>query len=262
MFAAIGDFGTDDERQRRVSDLVGSWGPDFIITAGDNRYGNRSMDAVIGGHYCDWLNGVQGGDLCSGKASSVNRFFPSAGNHDYRDGGGISEYTDYFTLPGVDIESTNTSGTELYYDFVQGPVHFFAIDSHGASKDTQKEWLEKTSVASASKWKIVFFHHAAYSSSSAHGSDSSMQWDFAAWGVDAVIAGHDHTYERIEHDGVLYFVNGLGGRSIYELGQPVEGSQVRYNEDNGAMRITADSAEMTFEFVATSGTVIDSRTIR
>ena len=40
-----------------------------------------------------------------------------------------------------------------------------------------------------------------------------MQWPFAAWGADAVLSGHAHAYERIERDGIVYFVNGLGGRS-------------------------------------------------
>ena len=44
-----------------------------------------------------------------------------------------------------------------------------------------------------------------------------MQWSFTAWGVDTVLAGHDHTYESLLVDGIPYFVNGLGGGRIYEL---------------------------------------------
>ena len=54
------------------------------------------------------------------------------GNHDYNDGGGINEYLNYFTLPGTGVASTNTSGNERYYDFIQDDVHFFMIDSDAA----------------------------------------------------------------------------------------------------------------------------------
>ena len=56
-----------------------------------------------------------------------------------------------------------------------------------------------------------------------------MQWPYASWGADAVISGHDHTYERIFADGIVYFVNGLGGHGTYGFITPVSGSQVRYN---------------------------------
>jgi len=53
---------------------------------------------------------------------------------------------DYFTLPGAGFE--NSSDSERYYDFVQGPVHFFAIDSDTARRDSedlaaQKGWLKE-----------------------------------------------------------------------------------------------------------------------
>ena len=44
----------------------------------------------------------------------------------------MNEYLDYFTLPGAGIAASDTSGNERYYDFVQGPVQFFVIDSQGA----------------------------------------------------------------------------------------------------------------------------------
>jgi hypothetical protein len=60
-----------------------------------------------------------------------------------------------------------------------------------------------------------------------------LRWPFAEWGATAVLAGHDHIYERIVRDGIVYFVNGLGGTVAYEIGNPVEGSQVRFNADFG-----------------------------
>jgi predicted phosphodiesterase len=110
---------------------------------------------------------------------------------------------------------------------------------------------------SDSPWKIVYMHHPPYSSG-LHGSIDWMQWSFAEWGVDVVISGHDHTYERISRDGILYFVNGLGGRSKYPFFGTVEGSQVRYNEDHGAMLVEASESNVRFQFINRQGVLIDA----
>ena len=67
-----------------------------------------------------------------------------------------------------------------------------------------------------------------------------MQWPFAQWGADAVMSGHAHDYERIVRDGIVYFVNGLGGASRYSFGTPVTGSAVRYNAEGGAQPRDSD----------------------
>jgi MYXO-CTERM domain-containing protein len=164
------------------------------------------------------------------------------------------------------VTSSGTSGSERYYDFIRESVHFFVIDSEGAlnsapDKLTQMSWLEEQLAASVARWKVVYFHHAPYSSAN-HGSVAAMQWPFATWGADAVISGHDHTYERIFKNGIVYFVNGLGGHSIYDFNNPVSGSQARYNGNYGAMRVEADDTAITFEFISLSGSIIDSHTIR
>lgn len=264
VFAAIGDYGDGSSAAGNVAMLVNGWTPRFIIGAGDNRYGTSTFDEVVGQFYCGYLTNGGVGNYCNGGASPTNAFFPVPGNHDYSDGGGISEYLNYFTLPGAGIAGSYTSGNERYYDFVMGPVHFFALDSQGALTSAsdlaaQRAWLQAQLAASTSAWQIVLFHHAAYSSGQ-HGSTTAMQWPFATWGADAVITGHDHTYERVEVGGIPYFVNGLGGKSLYTFGAPVPGSQVRYNGNYGAMRIIADSAQMTFEFINIAGVLIDSFT--
>jgi hypothetical protein len=88
-----------------------------------------------------------------------------------------------------------------------------------------------------------------------------MQWPYQAWGAAAVLAGHDHTYERIIQAGFPYFVNGLGGRSIYSFGAPVSGSIVRYNGNYGAMLVQANDDCLNFQFFSRAGTLIDNYTI-
>ena len=85
-----------------------------------------------------------------------------------------------------------------------------------------------------------------------------MQWPFAAWGADAVISGHAHTYERIERDGIVYFVNGLGGAARYGFATPVAGSALRYNANWGAQKVTASDTSLALEFYNVNGILVDS----
>ena len=262
-FAVIGDFGDASTAEADVASLIAGWNVDFMTTVGDNRYGATTYDQVIGQYYCAFLRDAGAGTYCNGNGSATNGFFPATGNHDYSDGGGLNEYLNYFTLPGAGIATSGTSGNERYYDFVQGPLHFFVIDSQGALSSgsdltAQQNWLQAQLAASTAPFQIVLLHHPPYSSSSSHGSTPAMQWSFEAWGADAVLGGHDHTYERLQIGGIPYFVNGLGGRSIYALGTPVAGSVVRYNGDYGAMLVDASSSGITYQFINRSGAVIDS----
>ena len=256
-FAVIGDYGLAGQRELDVANLVKSWSPDFIITTGDNNYENgeaSTIDRNIGQYYHSFIFPYFGS---YGEGSASSRFFPSLGNHDWI-APGAQPYLDYFTLPG----------NERYYDFVWGPVHFFVIDSdphepHGvASTSTQANWLRDKLASATEPWKLVYFHHAPYSSGE-HGSVEYMQWPFQAWGATAVLAGHDHTYERIVRSGFPYFVNGAGGGGLYEFrSTPVSGSEVRYNADNGAMMVDADASSITFRFISRNGLVADTYILR
>ena len=190
----------------------------------------------------------------------TNRFFPSLGNHDWLATSGTpplpQPYLDFFSLPG----------NERYYTFTQGDVQFFALDSDSREPDgitassPQAQWLQAQLAASPAVWKVVYFHHASYSSGP-HGNTADLQWPFRDWGASVVLSGHDHDYERLTVGGLTYLVNGLGGDSKYAFGAPVVGSQVRYNEDYGALLVDADQAAMTFQFLNRAGTIIDTYTL-
>src|SRR5262249_44275966 len=146
-----------------------------------------------------------------------------------------------------------------YYDFTQGPVGFFIIDSDPrepdgvSSSSAQAQWLQGELAASTSTWKLVFFHHPPYSSTDFQ--SPWMRWPFHAWGAAAVLTGHAHTYERLSEDNNFpYFVDGLGGDDdIHSFTTPVPGSQVRYNDDFGAMWVYADDTQISFLFFARTG---------
>lgn len=268
-FAVIGDYGTDDAHEGAVAGLVASWDPAFVIATGDAYYedaggsGTGRYDESTGAYYGRWLKDISttGRRLPVGPAAA-NAFFPALGNHDYTDATPAPEtYLTYFALPGSDF--TNTSGNERYYDFVRGPVHFFVLNSNpeesagtgGAS--TQARWLKARLAASSSRWNIVYDHHPPYSSDSKHGSSAYMRWPFAEWGADVVISGHAHTYERIVRDGIVYFVNGLGGAERHGFEDPVNGSMVRYRADWGAQRVTVTETALEFEFRDVTGALVD-----
>ena len=263
-FAAIGDFGGDTATEGYVATMVAGWNPDFVVTTGDNYYtnaggsGTGKYDEAIGKYYCSFLEGISTtGSNCPAGTAATNAFFPTLGNHDYSDAGDsttASNYIAYFDLPGI---PGNSSGNEYYYDFVQGPVHFFALNSNTqeddgtSSSSAQAAWLQAQLAASTAPWKIVYFHHASYSTASAHGDTSYMQWPFDQWGVDVVLNGHDHTYERLEKNGVWYFVTGNSGWNLRTsdcYGRATAATSLFcYDDHYGAMRISATDSQLLLE---------------
>lgn len=259
-FAVIGDFGLDNYKpktraqqeanaasvtgtdvaadrhnphQAAVANLVSSWKPAFVVTTGDNNYPKgeaETIDDNIGKYYAAFIGNYRGR---YGAGSKENRFFPVLGNHDW-DAPKVrcKPYLDYFTLPG----------NERYYEFVRGPIHFFMLDNDGHEPDgvkigsKQYDWFETAIKASRSPFQVVVAHHPPYSSGE-HGGKKEADWNFAELGVDLMLSGHDHDYERIERDGIVYVVNGAGGANLRNFKKPIDGSKVRHHQKHGAMRI-------------------------
>ena len=263
-FAAIGDFGKVRPEAQAVATRIAQLDPDFIITLGDNNYeygGADTIDANIGQYYHAFISPYLGS---YGAGASVNRFFPSLGNHDWGDGyvwpARVTPYTDFFALPG----------NERYYDFTSGAVHLFSLSSDGFEPDgntstsVQANWLQQRLAASTSRWKIAYFHNPPYSSSAhANGIEEAhmRQWPLRQWGVTAALAGHHHTYERLTVENTPYLVNGLGGHGKDNFTFPLAESNVRYNGDYGAVLVTASPSRITFEFITRTGVTVDSYSI-
>ncbi len=255
--AFIGDYGFDSYAQAGVANLIKGWQPDYIVTVGDNRYDLSDFDIAVGKYFCDYLHGVTPGANCpSGGNASINRFYPTVGNHDYSDGNGIDDYLDYFDIPGAGALSSNTSGTELYYDFTLGSVHFISLNSEAFDDEysEQAQWAKRQLEQSTSLFQIVLLHRAPYSSSSRGIRAPHMRWPFAAWGADAVISGDEHFYERLELDTIPYIITGAGGRSLYKYGSTIDAaSKVRYANDYGALKLIASDEGLKFEYYTRDG---------
>jgi len=256
-FAVIGDYGADNENELAVANLVKSWNPDFIITVGDNNYEHgesETIDKNIGKYYHNYIGNYMG---IYGNGSIKNRFFPCLGNHDWYSMTKANPYLEYFTLPG----------NERYYDFIVENVHFFVLDSDENEPDgisvnsNQALWLKNKLSASTSRFKVVYFHHAPYTSGE-HGNTIPLQWTFKEWGADVVFSGHDHDYERIVVNDFPYFVVGNGGRSLREFKTIIPESQVRYSSNYGALLVKVNEEKIDFEAYSIDGKLVDKYSLQ
>ena len=256
-FAIIGDYGEAGDPALKVSELVKSWSPDFILTLGDNNYANGKLATIkenISAYYCDYIYNpdAPAGFRCDGRAARErqNRFFPSLGNHDYYNSRQIEPYLTFFSLPNK----------ETYYEFQWGPVHFFTINSGRDGEavccgSEQAVWLKEKLERSARPFRIVYFHHPPYSTGG-HGSSPSLRWPFEDWGASAVFSAHDHNYQRINRKNTPnfpYFVNGLGGRqNISDCGlHPLDTNEFDsfcYKGTYGAIRARATISRLVLQF--------------
>ena len=251
-FAVIGDYGSGSPSERDVALMVDSWRPDFITTVGDNNYPKgeaETIDQNIGRFYHAYISPYAGK---YGPGATINRFFPIPGHTDWDSPNGLRPYLEYFELPG----------NERYYDFVRGPVHFFMLDTDerepdGASATSvQGRWLQRKLAESQAPWKLVFAHHAPFTSHTVPDIEY-MRWPFKEWGADAVLSGFYHVYERLLVDGLPYFVNGAGGTWTSYFGDIDPRSQIRYRDEYGAMVIDAAETRITFRFVNRYGRIVD-----
>ena len=137
--------------------------------------------------------------------------WPTIGNHETYDPypDGHIAYSDIFTLPTRGEAGGVPSGTENYYSFTYGNIHFVCLDSEMSDRSTNSPmltWLKEDLAANTSQWLIAFWHSPPYSHGS-HDSDDPFEFNLVdvrqnfvpileAYGVDLVLCGHSHCYER------------------------------------------------------------------
>ncbi|MGZ6740151.1 MAG: fibronectin type III domain-containing protein [Nocardioides sp.] len=189
---------------------VESLEPLLHLFNGDLCYANLSQDRVR--TWSDfWTN--------NSRSARHRAWQPSAGNHENELGNGpigYRAYQTYFDLPRQQGQTDTTAG--LWYAITVGAVRFVFLNNDdvclqdggdhrvlGYSGGAQKAWLEATlKAARADKdidWIVVCMHQVAISSAKGfNGSDLGVRKEwlplFDAYGVDLVVCGHEHHYER------------------------------------------------------------------
>lgn len=261
QFALIGDFGQSGQKEQQVADLVHSWQPQYIVTLGDNNYpdgAEATLESNIAQYYGDYIK-LKPGRSSPHATSATQRFFPTLGNHDWRAEGALP-YLNYFDLPG----------NGRYYRVARGPVEFFIVDSDPHEPDgtdansVQAHWLQAALKGSTAPWKLVILHHPPFSSGR-HGSSAWMQWPYKSWGADAVLGGHDHTYEHLVVEGLDYIVMGLSGatRDTFKVACALPRASIDtcFDENYGALKASATADTLSLQFITIDGRTQDTITL-
>ncbi|HIO71796.1 MAG TPA: T9SS type A sorting domain-containing protein [Flavobacteriales bacterium] len=140
------------------------------------------------------------------------------GNHEQVGINGVIPYYDIFTFPENGEAGGIPSNSEAYYSFDYGNIHFISLDSYGSNRSVGGPmylWAEADLQNTDSDWIIAFWHHPPYTKGS-HNSDTEIELIqmrsnflplFEDYGVDLVLSGHSHSYER------SYLLNGHYGNS-------------------------------------------------
>ncbi|MCO6486792.1 MAG: metallophosphoesterase, partial [Phaeodactylibacter sp.] len=199
----LGDCGTGDNNQRSVRDAFynfnGSQHIDMILLLGDNAYDDGTdaefQAAFFENMYEDRL---------------INTvMWPAIGNHETVTADSPTEsgpYYDIFTMPRNGEAGGVPSGTEAYYSFDYGNIHFVVLDSDDSGRnpgDPQLVWLENDLSNTDQDWIVAYWHHPPYSKSGESDTNSKerkMRENILpileSHNVDLVLVGHSHNWQR------------------------------------------------------------------
>ena len=213
-FWVLGDAGTQGIYQQRVRDAFApvhaQRRADFWLMLGDNAYysgTDQQYQAAVFDMYPDYLKTLP--------------LWSCIGNHETYGGAdenGKFAWDNIFSFPTAGECGGVPSGTERYYSWNYGQIHFIALDSMTASRASDgpmAQWLTADLEANLQPWVIAFWHHPPYTKGS-HNSDfegdlvqirGSLLPILESHGVDLVLCGHSHAYER------SFLINGHYGLS-------------------------------------------------
>jgi hypothetical protein len=210
-WAADGTVALDANSTPATKDIVNGIeqvGPLFHLFNGDLCYANLDVDRVR-----TWNNFFTN----NSRSTRYRPWMPAAGNHEIEKLNGViglSAFQAYFDVPSTE---TDPELAGLWYSFTVGSVHVIVLQNddnclqdggdvyiHGYSGGRQLRWLEKDLQAARHSrsidWVVVAMHQVMVSSSDANGADLGLRQAygplFDKYGVDLVLCGHEHDYER------------------------------------------------------------------
>lgn len=225
---------------------------------------------------------------------------PAIGNHEWDTTLGYGQFLGEYVLPSADEQNYLFRAGPVTFiamnsDRICGlqgrggggsPPRPCGDTGDGAANLTSLAFLERAlqeAQNDSTPWTVVYHHHPAYSFGR-HGSDYAVQSLWAPllekYGADIDLTAHDHIYSRSHQlaarrvvdngselrqgEGVVYVVNGGGGRPLYDI---PAGERPDWHANGGRLyhysRWAANATELRYEAVnASSGAVFDSFTIR
>ncbi len=244
----IGDSGRGNNNQRNVYqaylDYAGNRYTDLWLMLGDNAYTIGTDQEYQNGFFNIYQTIMH---------QSV--VWPTIGNHD-----GYSvdtplqtgPYYDIFTLPKNAEAGGVASGTEAYYSYNYGNIHFVVLDSFDVDRSTtaaMAQWLTADLTANTADWVIAYWHHPPYSKGSHDSDDAFSDLELIEMrenlvpileqhGVDLVLTGHSHNYERSKFVQGHYGFSNTYSDALYALDTGsgnVEGGSTAYNKAHPAV---------------------------
>ncbi len=238
--------------------------PTVVFTLGDNAY-ERATDQKFRDCY----------DPTWGRHKEITR--PVPGNHDYKNGfmwfvfgGHAHPYFDYFdSFSG----QAGDRGDGWYY-YELGGWDVYALNSNdgkSVKRDSRQwEWLSAELETRQGTCSIAYLHHPRFSISK-HGDNDKMRdvWALLARdGIDVLIAGHEHNYQRFDPQdldgnpdevGIRQFVVGTGGTDLVPTEKETVGNFVRWTADHhGVLKLTLYRDRYDWEFIVEDGSVWES----
>ncbi len=263
----IGDSGTGSDGQLAVRDAFMTQEFDVFLHMGDMAYGDGRYDefeAYFFDVYQDLMHRVP--------------IFPTIGNHEYITNVGRPYRDVYHVLENA----WRDEDRELYYSFDYGNIHFTSLDSNeatlipiyldtnGRMTDDMFDWMIDDIGSSDAEWKIVFMHHPFYSSSERGIRQTSIRRFRSLLeqaGVDLILVGHDHHYERtnpllngcnsLEPEGVTEIIAGGSGASLRVISDDQWFSASAYNDDYSYLMLEVHGCRLHGQAFNTSNEVVD-----
>lgn len=250
--------------------------PVTLIGAGDIAYSSSMVAAEATAKLIESMSGTvfTAGDNVQGDGSEkeFNEYFnptwgrfknriliPAPGNHEYVSPGARPYFNYFGNIAGV---------ARGYYSVDLGEWKIYSLNSEiGVTPSSaQYAWLENELQGSTSKCSMAIWHQALFSSGPTHG--AGFMREIAGllykYGVDVLVSGHDHIYERFalqdnygrrdDVKGFRQFIVGTGGMYLFDIGAVQPNSEIRFRA-HGIIRFTLYSAKYEWQFMPIPGSI-------
>ena len=246
VFVGAGDIADctqpQDEQTAQLIDKI----PGTVFTTGDDAYPRGTAEEFQKCYDPTW-----------GRFKA--RTFPTPGNHEYYSPNGDPYYAYFGAKAGAKEKG--------YYSYDLGEWHIVALNSNiNAKMDSEQDkWLKADLAAHPKACTLAYWHHPVFSSG-VHGNDATMQdiWKtLYAAGVDVVVNGHEHNYERFAPQtpdgkadpqrGIREFVVGTGGAPLREIYKPIANSEVQNGTTFGVIKFVLKPTSYSWEFIPIQG---------